>query len=96
MNPAVWSQLMADFALGPPLMGKPPYYPVAKLTYAGEVPHRRLESLRKGNKSWQLSLADSCTPKARFVIAFDERGSQVPFHGVDKVGFDMYDHTRAC
>jgi hypothetical protein len=85
---AVWTQLMADFALGPPLMGKPPYYPVARLSYAGEV--RTDASIRlKGNKSWQLAL-EGPNPKAQFVIAFDQRGNEVPFHGVDKVGFDMY------
>jgi hypothetical protein len=90
IDPAVWSQLMADFALGPPLMGKPAYYPVTQLTYAGEV--RTDASIRlKGNKSWQLALEDP-TPKAQFVIAFDERDSHVSFHGVDKVAFDMYDH----
>jgi hypothetical protein len=88
IDPTVWAQLMADFALGPPLMGKPPYYPVARLSYAGEV--RTDAAIRlKGNKSWQLAL-EGGNPKAQFVIAFDQRGTGVPFHGVDKVGFDMY------
>jgi hypothetical protein len=93
IDQAVWSQLMADFALGPPVMEKPTFYPVAQLTYAGEV--RTDASIRlKGNKSWQLALEDA-TAKAQFVIAFNERDSRVPFHGVDKIAFDMYDHDAS-
>jgi hypothetical protein len=86
----VWQQLMADFAMGPPLMGKPAYYPVARLVYAGET--RTDAAIRlKGDKSWVLALEDP-SPKPQFVVAFDQRGTKVAFHGVDRIAFDMYDH----
>jgi hypothetical protein len=90
IDAAVWERLMADFALGPPATGKPTYYPVARLGFAGEV--RTDAAIRlKGDKSWVLALADP-NPKAQFVVAFDQRDSALPFHGVDKIAFDMYDH----
>jgi hypothetical protein len=83
---------MADFALGPPANGKPPYYPVARFGYQGEA--RTDAAIRlKGDRSWRLALEDP-KPKAQFVIAFDQRGAAVPFHGVHKIAFDMYDHDR--
>jgi hypothetical protein len=86
----VWQRLMADFALGPPASGKPAYYPLAQFASGGET--RGDASVRlKGNKSWQLALEDP-NPKAQFVVAFDEQGSHVPFHGQHKLAFDMYDH----
>lgn len=89
--PGVWSRLMADFAAGPPPDdASNTYYPVASFVYQGET--RTDASIRlKGKGSWTYALEDP-DPKAQFVVAFDQQGTKVKFHGVDQIDLDMYDH----
>jgi hypothetical protein len=91
--PDVWQLLMKDFAAGPPPEDTPKsYYPVASLAFEGET--RADASIRvKGHRSWAFALSDP-NPKAQFVIAFNQRTTKVPFHGVEQIDFNMYDYDR--
>lgn len=84
----VWAQLQTEFMAGPGLItDSNPYHPIRSFRYDGE--ERTDVWIRlKGDSSWRFTITNDAYPKAQFVVAFD-KSNGAPFHGVDKINFDM-------
>lgn len=91
IDPEQWRLLEAEFRAGPPLNSmneEKTYYPLKSVRYGDEVRTDAAIRLR-GNSSWAFTIMEDANPKAQFLIAFDKRGTEVPFHGVNRIAFDM-------
>ena len=64
-----------------------PYHPIV-LKLGDETRTDAMIRL-KGDSSWEETVRRDRNPKAQFVIAFDKVNKGAPFHGLDKIEFDM-------